>query len=279
MTAARLLANARSWVGYYDPAGAKVWAAVDYPQWTGQAWCAAFTHMILAGDGRQAQLAAPLPFFCPSLECHATQRGTWTPVDMTITADMAEPGDVVIFDWEADGIDDHVGIVVSVGDGAVRTIEGNTAQNDWGDQSNGGWVAERTRYPSQVRGFISIDYSLNGPASVDLGVQPPAENPSLPTIDEREDDDMFTDKDREDLQETRKAAAWLQERLAQNHREDYQMQAAILAAVSIDNVDEAELAEALAKRGVTFGSDPKALAADVVAALAQLFGKTPAGPR
>ena len=97
--------------------------------------------------------------------------------------------------------------------------------------------------------------------------------------DEEEDDDMFTDKDREDLQETRKAAAWLQERLAQNHREDYQMQAAILAAVSIENVDEAELAEALAKRGVTFGSDPKALAAAVVAALAQLFGKTPAGPR
>ena len=40
----------------------------------------------------------------------------------------------------------------------MRTIEGNTAQNDWGDQSNGGWVAERTRYPSQIRGFISSDF-------------------------------------------------------------------------------------------------------------------------
>lgn len=196
MTAARLLANAKSWVGYHDPDGTKVWKAVGYPGWAGQAWCAAFVHMILSEDGRQDQLAAASPFYCPSLEQYATSRKTWTPVDMTITADMAEQGDVVLFDWEADGIDDHVGFVTSVGDGFVRTIEGNTAQNDWGDQSNGGWVAERTRYPSQIRGFISIDYSKPGTVGVDLGTSPPAANPPLPTPDKPKDGAMDIDYDK-----------------------------------------------------------------------------------
>ena len=36
------------------------------------------------------------------------------------------PGDIIFFDWEGDGLADHVGIVENVEDGLVFTIEGNT---------------------------------------------------------------------------------------------------------------------------------------------------------
>ena len=44
--------------------------------------------------------------------------------------------------------------------------------------------------------------------------------------------------------------------------------AAILAAIRVDDIDEARLAEEMAKRGIT-GADPKALAAAVVDQLAE----------
>jgi len=36
------------------------------------------------------------------------------------------PGDIIFFDWEPDGKCDHVGIVESISDGVVNTIEGNS---------------------------------------------------------------------------------------------------------------------------------------------------------
>lgn len=36
------------------------------------------------------------------------------------------PGDIIFFDWENDGLADHVGIVEKVEDGLVYTVEGNT---------------------------------------------------------------------------------------------------------------------------------------------------------
>lgn len=35
------------------------------------------------------------------------------------------PGDVIFFDWENDGISDHVGIVEKVENGLIHTVEGN----------------------------------------------------------------------------------------------------------------------------------------------------------
>ncbi|WP_433574755.1 CHAP domain-containing protein [Nocardia brasiliensis] len=39
----------------------------------------------------------------------------------------AQRGDMIIFDWEGDGTPDHVGIVVSVDQGRITTIEGNSS--------------------------------------------------------------------------------------------------------------------------------------------------------
>ena len=59
-----------------------------------------------------------------------------------------QPGDIVYFDFPADGVDriSHVGIVYSNnGDGTVTCIEGNTSPDKKGDQRNGGQVAKKIR--------------------------------------------------------------------------------------------------------------------------------------
>lgn len=40
---------------------------------------------------------------------------------------IPRPGDLIFFDWDRDGISDHVGIVASVEGGSVHTVEGNTS--------------------------------------------------------------------------------------------------------------------------------------------------------
>lgn len=66
-----------------------------------------------------------------------------------------EPGDLACFDWQKDGVADHIGIVsrrVDAG-GGFTSVEGNTAV---GNDSNGGEVMERTRNLSQVTCFIRV---------------------------------------------------------------------------------------------------------------------------
>lgn len=65
-----------------------------------------------------------------------------TAVDKT----RLEPGMIVLFDWDDDGLPDHVGIVEKkLDDNTYQTIEGNTSRGIAGSQDNGGWVARRER--------------------------------------------------------------------------------------------------------------------------------------
>lgn len=76
--------------------------------------------------------------YCPSIHNHET-----------LEARDLQPGDIVLFDWEPDGTDDHVGIVEWNDGRQVGTIEGNT---------NNGAVARRTRPYSSICGGIRPDY-------------------------------------------------------------------------------------------------------------------------
>lgn len=67
----------------------------------------------------------------------------------------AKPGDVVYFDWEGDGVTDHVGIVESNNGSYLTCIEGNTT----GTNGKSGGVNRRTRAYSTVSGVIRPDYS------------------------------------------------------------------------------------------------------------------------
>ena len=63
-----------------------------------------------------------------------------------VSIEDAQRGDVVLFDWDHDGLTDHVGIVeANLGDGWLQTIEGNTSPSNAGSQSAGNGVYRRQR--------------------------------------------------------------------------------------------------------------------------------------
>lgn len=150
-TASDVLRIARAEVGYcrYDDPerGTKYgrWyeAEVDGPDGydygaNGVAYCAMFASWVLAQAG--VSCAGMPGAYCPSI--HRSQ---------TLAAAQLQPGDLVLFDWENDDVDDHIGIVASNDAAAkkIATIEGNTS---------GGRVAERTRAWSTICGGIRPHY-------------------------------------------------------------------------------------------------------------------------
>lgn len=105
----------------------------------GVAYCAMFASWVFD----QAKVECPgLPSaYCPSI--HHSQ---------TLKAADLKAGDLVLFDWNDDGTDDHIGIVKSNDKAAkqVKTYEGNTS---------GGKVLERTRAYSTICGGIRPKYA------------------------------------------------------------------------------------------------------------------------
>ena len=82
-------------------------------------WCACFVSWCAAQCG---VLDSEIPKFayCPYGVNWFKDKGAWQGRYYT-----PSPGDVIFFDWENDGISDHVGIVEKVEDNMVCTIEGN----------------------------------------------------------------------------------------------------------------------------------------------------------
>ena len=63
-------------------------------------------------------------------------------------------GDIVIFDWQNDGHEDHIGIFKEMQGEYAICIEGNTS--DGGSQSNGGTVLEKKRNLNLIEGFYNV---------------------------------------------------------------------------------------------------------------------------
>lgn len=79
----------------------------------------------------------------------------------------AQPGDIVIFDWNKKTAEtDHVGIVEKNYGTYIQTIEGNTSGTDWGSQSAGNGVHRRTRSWSTVAYIIRPPYDAGSAATV-----------------------------------------------------------------------------------------------------------------
>jgi hypothetical protein len=105
-----------------------------------QAWCGAFVNWC----GKKAGVTIPNTVYTPAGADAFKKAKSW------LEGENCEPtaGDIVYFDFPADGVDriSHVGIVVkNNGDGTVTTIEGNTAPDKKGDQRNGGEVCLKVR--------------------------------------------------------------------------------------------------------------------------------------
>jgi hypothetical protein len=70
-----------------------------------------------------------------------------------------QAGDIVFYDFDNDGIANHVGIVENVNvDSSIIAIEGNTSA---GSDSSGGQVMRRTRDDSRILGYGRPNYQVS----------------------------------------------------------------------------------------------------------------------
>lgn len=163
--AASVLAKARGEIGYCrwdDPAaGTKYgrWYAKDHGSYYGASgvpFCAMFVSWVFAQAG--ARCAGLPEAYCPYILNDARAAGA-------VLADKtkAQPGDVVLFDWDG-GVVDHVGIVESNHGSYIQTIEGNTTIN-----GRTGSVGRRTRAWSTVEAVVRPSWGSGGGSSKPSG--------------------------------------------------------------------------------------------------------------
>jgi CHAP domain len=152
-TRERALAGATKYLGYTEsPSGSNrttfgAWYGMD-----GQPWCAMFVSYCfeVEAGGSPAFARGAAYSYVPYIvgNANADQGGLHT-VGTPI------PGDLVCFDWERDGVPDHIGIFEDGTPPSFRCLEGNTAV---GNDSNGGQVMRRDRSSSQARlTFVRVD--------------------------------------------------------------------------------------------------------------------------
>lgn len=149
-----VLANAARRIGYYAPSdpqpgseAGRYWAAKTGQAWlagpsTSIWWCMLFVSMVFDEAG-QVDAIGGFSYNTDVTINHARARGI-----AFVSAAQAQPGDVVIFNWNGGGTD-HVGVVErNLGGGWLQTIEGNTSSGSAGSQSAGNGVWRRRRHDS-----------------------------------------------------------------------------------------------------------------------------------
>ena len=144
-----------------------------------EAWCGDYVTDIY----KRAQI--PLPSmqpgdrtgfaYCPDAvdysRTHDATRWSW----------QAEPGDIVLFDWNGDGVADHTEIVTGYQDGVLFTIGGNSGPSNVDGFDRRGRrpppSLERARRTRQQPVLVVIDTSkvvhFGGPAHPTKPAQPP----------------------------------------------------------------------------------------------------------
>lgn len=110
-------------------------------------WCSMFTTVIAHKAGLDA---SQFPYEVSVWwQCEiAKQRGLYH-----TDVNKARPNDLIIYDWKKGNRYNHVGFIVSVGNGMVRAIEGNKSDT----------VAYRNIRANSplIRGFITTNYNAN----------------------------------------------------------------------------------------------------------------------
>ena len=150
-TAQRLCEIALAEVGYIETPD-NITKYGEFTKANGLAWCGSFVNWC----AHQAGVKLPSMVSTAMGAARMKDVGRWH-------TENPQPGDLVFFDFPHDGIDriSHIGIVVAVQDGAIITVEGNTAPAG-GNQRNGGMVMIKTRSlgaGSPVVGFSRPKYA------------------------------------------------------------------------------------------------------------------------
>ena len=117
-----------------------------YTDWYGMSgpWCAMFVTWSYEQAGnspsfRRGQTYAYVPYVVNDARNYRN--------GLAVTTDPVA-GDLVCFDWQGDGVHDHIGLFerwVDRARGSSMSVEGNTSSDVHGDQSNGGEVCRKTR--------------------------------------------------------------------------------------------------------------------------------------
>lgn len=88
--------------------------------------------------------------YCPTMDRQAVKK------KMAVPWGSHRFGDIILFDFNKNGIADHTGLVLDKAGTTVYTIEGNTGA---GSNTNGGQVQIRPRTRSTVRRFVRPKYT------------------------------------------------------------------------------------------------------------------------
>lgn len=161
-TAKQIIDKACSYIGTYDGGNNSVIFNTHYygTTVTGDAypWCCAFVWDIFKMCGASDLFYnGKKTAYCPTVLNWGNTNG------LTVNKANGQYGDIIIFDWNNDGIADHIGLIISKNsDGSYTTVEGNTANYNY---SNGGYVLKMTRYQSQIIGIIRPRYDKKNSAS------------------------------------------------------------------------------------------------------------------
>jgi hypothetical protein len=174
-TAAALLAEAEKWLGYKEGANNHTkfgeWYAtlVHDTSFAYASWCDEYASYCGYASGN-ADIVGEFAY-CPSHVNFFKNRGQWHKATESI-----KKGDIVFFDWDDDGVADHVEIARadSAPGATIATIGGNTSSGLAGSQSNGDGVYERIRYRSDVLGFGRPAYKSAGTSTGSGGGKTPA---------------------------------------------------------------------------------------------------------
>lgn len=95
---------------------------------------------------------------------------------LTVPVNEVQVGDIVLLNFHGGKDPEHCGLVRytwSTYKGSnmtldkIQTIEGNTTPGEEGSQDNGGCVADKTRYPSQIVAVCRPQYKPEEPDTVD----------------------------------------------------------------------------------------------------------------
>ncbi len=114
------------------------------------AWCHAFVSWCAAQAGASGQIPRTASCFMGVQEFKA--KGHW---QNRISGYVPKSGDIIYFDWDANGGYDHVGIVNYVSGGRVHTIEGNAGN---AVRIDGGRTGGYALTDSQIIGYGVPDY-------------------------------------------------------------------------------------------------------------------------
>ena len=177
MSMTKVLELARADLGYTEnPPGSnrtKYWDSYD-PKMQGQPWCVscqwdwfnrAGERMAFFGGGKTASCSTLLRWY--------REQG------LTVPVEQVQVGDIVLLNFHKKSDPEHCGLVEAVEDVVfrdgtydrskrIKTVEGNTTPGEEGSQDNGGCVALKTRYPSQIVAVCRPQYKAEETAVDDI---------------------------------------------------------------------------------------------------------------